>query len=1234
MRRFCVLTAAVGLLALPAAPGVAAPSPGIGLLIKPGDMPALREKLTRPPWSATFAKMTRQVDKALADWPARRDRLAPHLGKLLDLAVSHAKVPADPAVREAGTTLDEFAKKAMCPAAFVYLITGERRYADFAYDVLLHMGKVNRWGWFPWAGTHMPQIHAGMHFRNAAFTLDFLWDALTGEQRRAARDLLAEKAVEPYYRLVLFAPAMGLHHLRCKNQGNNVLAGAVIACLALGEDYPNARRWRRAYLQTLHWVITHDVGWAGQGLESGLPGYWSVSMHNLYTAAACIYNVTGIDLRVHPAFAEATYYPIYHEATVPPVGQFTAPIDASYRGPCGIIAGKPIELPHAASGGPWWYDYARRFADPQAMYFINRTMVGKDRDGQLAFRIHNCHQEGHSDVIGLLWTAPELYRPDAPGPAALFKTTDRMSMVRGGYGMGQTYLYFNGDVFLSSLGEVLCTTGGLSWHYKWHGWQKAETGIETEAEPLAPSMVVKDSWHDEGFSFLHAVSGTSNIRYYRPPGQSDCYRQYRRRDREILYVRDEPGSDYFVFLDRVAQDGPRWHGWLWQSWNHVHQNLRANYGRYRVEGDRRVRLERPNADLAIDFVAPQRVAFEVESAPGQPIVSYMYDHNLLTLRALAGGYGPAGAGTLVVPPSAWKGAGQLSRPAEVGVDAPEAAYRLAGEKQIKDPANGFDMPAKLAAGTRYRMRLSFRKQDLRVYENLAWHVEVELLDAKGSVLARDADPQDPARPREYNRPGSFRLADPRSLTPTTPWLQTEYVHFDVPADVNVARVRGRLVAATWSHPPSKIHEGSVLEIGPIAFEPAGTVQRGKAETFLAVVSPVAKGAAGPAVVREMRNGATVATIRRPGRPEDRLVLGEGREAVFPGGKITAELALLRQGAPLRLFARGATAVVLAGREVLRASRPVDVSLRVGAGGAVSWAKVKAAAPTELRLSGRATALRGGVFLLAADGTLVPDPAGSALETNGPANQKRLAEGLGPLIAEAIAERDAYVRDGWANLALGAKVTASATRDRRFDPNQLIDSRTWEYPTDGLLDYTQGDLRTSPNGGYGREGMRLSGEDMSVWPFYVRPTYWLLPFEQGGWVQLELPKETDVSLVRLLNTSNAGLNDHATMKYRVELRDAAGKVTALHSGAFGECLDRPFRQAFRYPELFSSYGATFRGMLEPGIPVPFGDGWHEVRFDAARAKLIRVYVDSWWALGGGLNEVQVYSRPGGPAAPAR
>lgn len=1114
----------------------AQPKPGIGLIIRGDELPAVREKISTAPWSEMYGRILKAADMAVVEWPKRRGQIAPLLPKVWDLAVgNNSEWPKEPDVRKAGSDLHEFASNNMCPAAFVYLLTGDEKYAAVAWEILEQMGRVNRWGWFPWDGTNMPQIHAGFLSRNAAFTLDFLWDYLTPAQRAQGREILAEKSVEPYFRLVLHSPAMGLHHLRSVNQGNNVLSGAFIACLALG-DSPDADIWLRSFVQTFHWIVTHDIGWAGQHLESGMPGYWSVSMQNLYTAATCLANVKGIDLRGHPAFLEATFYPLYHESTVPPVGMFDKPIPRGWQGPAGVIAGKPIELPHAASCGPWWYDYAGRFPQSGARHFINKTMVRKDDQGRLSFLNHDCHQPGHSEILTLLWTKPELHDAQPMAPGDVFKTTDRMAMLRSGYGSGKTYLYFNGDLFLSALDEILCTTGGLSWHSTWHGWQKGESGIETEGEPLAPSMVIKKSAQgssgEGNWSAIQAVSGPSNVAYYRPPGQDRCFEYYTRREREIRHVsagRAANDAGYFVFLDRVSQPEPRRHSVLWQTWNHVHENKNENYGRIKREGENRVRIERPNADLVIQILAPAKVAFEVETAPGQPITSYMYDHNTTTLRVLAGGYGPVQGEAVEILPVAWKGTGEVVQGAEPGENAPASAYRIVGKDNLvgeKGAArNTFEVETALVAGQRCRMSIDFRKSDCNAYENLCWQIDLELLDGAGKRVAFDRDLRNPDDLRGFNLPGEFRLSDPRSMTKTTPWLKTGIVHFDVPPGSSVSRIRGQLRAAEWSHPPSGLTANSVLELGTLRIEPLGSVHRATEETFVALVIPVPKGET-PA------------------------------------------------------------------------------------------ASIQSAAATYAALSQNS------------QWSLVPPSGSSVLAENSPASQELLRAGLEPLLKSLRAERDAPAAGSGKNLALSAKVTASGSRDARFAPEHVVDNQTWEYPAEGKLDYTQGELLTTPHGGYGKgDAVPLAGsarQPMTSWPFYVRPTYWLLPYQKRGWVQLELPEEAPVRLVRVLNTSNAGTNDYAAMQYRVELLDTSGKLVAKQNGEFGKALDRPFQQAFKIPEAFRQYGPTFRGMLEPGIKVPFGDGWQVIEFaERPRARFVKFYIDSYWALGGGLNEIQVY-----------
>ena len=207
-----------------------------------------------------------------------------------------------------------------------------------------------------------------------------------------------------------------------------------------------------------------------------------------------------------------------------------------------------------------------------------------------------------------------------------------------------------------------------------------------------------------------------------------------------------------------------------------------------------------------------------------------------------------------------------------------------------------------------------------------------------------------------------------------------------------------------------------------------------------------------------------------------------------------------------------------------------------------------------------------------------------------------------------------------------EVKASGTRDGRFAAKSVIDNQTWEVPIDGVVDYTLGPITTTGNGGYGR-GPVPYDRNLSTWGLYFRPTYWLLPPRQSGQVTVKLKQPTRLKLIRLLNTTNAGLNDFAAVGCRLEL--LADDNTPLWSRdlSFGRPWDRAFQAAFARPELFGSYGKAFQGILKPGVVVPFGAGWLEVPVDLdSKVRSIRLTINNFWAMGGGLNEIQAYASP--------
>lgn len=1119
----CVpLAMIMAILVQPATPApAAAPKPGVGVFFTADEVPALRQKIGQPPCKATYDEMVKQTDAAMQKWPElkaknRVEELAP---KLLDLQVEFIPKEFMPdGGKEAGKLLAEYSVRHAGPAAFLYVITGDRKYADFAWDVFQLCAKTGRWGWFPWSGAHMPQIHYGIMSRNMVLVADCVWDTLSESQRQSARQTIADKVVEPYYRIVLHAPGMGLNHLRSKNQGNNALGAAVIGSLFVGDAVPDNKIWLNSLIQTWHWIITHDIGWMGQGLESGIGGYWTVSMQNLYTVAAALKNVKGMDLRGHPAFEQATYYPLIHEVTVPP-GH--GPYPEQYQGPMGVIGGKPMEVPGGGGSrcGPWWYDYAANFPDSAAPYFIHKAMLTPER-----LQATDGHQGGLADVLKIAWFQPKLLQAPKP-PSALTLMTDRMASLRSGYGYGPTCLYFNGDLWLSAKKDVFCCTSGWSWHYPWHQFQVTETGVETEGELYAPSMVIKEASDDPSFTYFQAQSGTSNVTYYPKREQLECWKNYDYRTRAILYARPSEGtSDYFFLVDRVRHkdDHPRWHAWLWHVLNHAAD--RANFGRYVLESDHALRVQRPHADLWIQFITPSRLSFEQQGVPTQ-LNGYEMDHHVTMLRALAGGCEPATAKAVTIPPSAWPG---------LGVEQEGNLY-LEKPPTQKEITSGVIQG--LVGGQRYKFSLKAKEEAYRVYEATAWSVALELLDAAGNVVAKPAT--------GHGTPSPLRVGAPQSNNKTHDWTETA-TYFDAPKEA--VACRAKFFAVGWAH----YFELGKLWLSPIELKPLGTPNRSRQQMFVALVMPLDKDAPAPKIVSTKANQAAV--THTDGSVDEITVSEDGK------------LSLQRR--------------------------------------------------------------KGDRVLAAFPGKGDSGGTTSALTTNSDSSAAALRQALKGLVEDLNAQRDAVVKTGRPNLALVAKVTASETRDGRFAVQHVIDNQTAEYPVDGHLDYTQGTVISSSRfAGYGDGPPESLFDTPAEWPLYVRPSYWLLPQGKLGHVELELKDPAAVDLVRVLNTSNAGLNDFATHQFKVELYDADHKLLTAKEATFGKVFDGAFKQSFVEPKWFSRYSSVFKGMLDPGLTVPFGDGWKDVPMDTVRGvKFVRIVVTKYWGIGGGLNEVQVYGRP--------
>ncbi len=1103
----------------------ALPVPKEGLLIPKDAVDEIRARIIAlgdHPW---IKQIEERTEEALKDWPEARIEIEKHVGHLLDLVWENNPKEHVP---ETAAKASEWLYKMVDSTpgfAFMYLLTGQKQYAGLCYEIIEMAGRVPRWGWFNWDGANMPQIRYGMVTRDVAVAIDWCWNGWDQQQKSRAIEIIAEKGVESYWRLVNHTPFMGFHHLRSKNQGNNALAAALIASLTVGDNLPENKVWMDTLIHSFSWIVAHDIGWAGQGLESGLPGYWSVSMQNLYTAAAALNNARGIDFRVHPGFAEATYYPFFLEATVPPAGgggRFDEPLPKDVTGASSIIGSKPIELPHRHGGCAWWFDYAANFPESPAGYFVSRI-----RDA----RIEEGHQAGVADVLKILWVALAEKPGDIHPPTALFRTTDRMSMFRSGYGSPHTYLYFNGDIFLSSRNEILCTTSGLAWHFPWHQYAVTESVLETGGRLFSPSMVVMDYSDSDFVSMIHAESGTSDVKYYLRPGQAVSHRNYKERDRDIICVRSKDQNavyDYFLFIDRVEHDAARWHSFNWHIWNSP-----GNEGNYHILSPNMAIAHRPNADILLATLSHEKMTYETQGIPSQPIVSYVMDHNALLLRAIAGEMKDVDETPQTLTAKLW------SEGETVEIDG-RTARHFSDFKGLKPV---FEAPLTLTPGVRYRISVQARERNVKVYENFAWKIDLTLLDGTGSLIQKVET--------QERDPDPLRLTDPASFRPDYDWLETA-TYLDAPTGVDA--IRAELFPATWAHMPHELKADSEVWLSDITVTPLGIPERKGKEMLVTMALPLEKDAEIPKITSTRSNQGIRATVAHPDGTYDTIEIAEDGHT-----------------------------------QIARFSRSGQ--------GEFAWdqeSASKVGSPSSLKVQ----------------------------------SEERLASGLAPWTEMVTKERDKYTSKGWENIALDAEVSASGMRDPRFPPQNVIDNKTWEFPADGRLDYSLGEIQTTQGFGYGR-GERMSYvENMSSWPFYIPPTYWLLPYRQTGHVTLKLKESTRIKMVRVLNTSNAGLHDYGTVDFRVELLDENQNPVYTRNESFGKAWDRAFQAAFAKPDFFNSYGATFEGLLEPGVKVPFGDGWKDIEMDCSEeVRYVRISVLSYWALGGGFNEIQVYTLPG-------
>jgi hypothetical protein len=244
--------------------------------------------------------------------------------------------------------------------AFVYHMTGERRYVDRAWKELAAAAKFKDWN-----PDHF--LDTGVMTRAFGIGYDWLWHEWSEEQRAVIRTAIIEKGITPF--LDATRKGKGAWWHTTPINWNQICNGGIgIGALAIAREEPELAR------EVLVKVLTqlpHSLrSYAPDGASAEGAGYWAFAVRNGANFLACLETSLGTDfgLAEVDAYAESGYYQMYFSGHGRRAFEF---------GDCGSI--------QCSIAQHFWM--ARRFDIPHFAWYRHQAL----RDGQSA------------DIYDLLW---------------------------------------------------------------------------------------------------------------------------------------------------------------------------------------------------------------------------------------------------------------------------------------------------------------------------------------------------------------------------------------------------------------------------------------------------------------------------------------------------------------------------------------------------------------------------------------------------------------------------------------------------------------------------------------------------------------------------------------------------------------------------------------------------------------------------------------------------------------
>lgn len=388
------------------------------------------------------------------------------LGKL------EAALGAAPVVEGEGAARVRAASEVLQNHAFVYPLTGDKRQADRALE-LLELIRLEPCEWnFIEHNEMYPQDTADLMTaeitKSCANAVSWLWPELSEDQKRTYIGMIAERGGKAIYSGATagcwWGNALNSNWTAVLNSG---LAFAALmdvgASVSDAQDGRPGRPAPRAYGDWLAFAQARTVEMLDLAAEEGAgiegAGYWLYCFGSLQDIVEAIHNVTGEHLYAHPFWRVCSRFLPY--VALPDWSAWVNYADTGYKG---------------MGGSYFFHGVASRIHDPFAQWYGNEIL----------------RRHGGPSWKNLVYYNPEIpEQPITQEPSSRFFKSIHMASFRSDWEDDATYMFFKGgsnawshthldlnSFFITSRGERLATEPGPE-HYSLAYWHSIQPVVAT-----------------------------------------------------------------------------------------------------------------------------------------------------------------------------------------------------------------------------------------------------------------------------------------------------------------------------------------------------------------------------------------------------------------------------------------------------------------------------------------------------------------------------------------------------------------------------------------------------------------------------------------------------------------------------------------------------------------------------------------------------------------------------------